>query len=120
MAQNGVPQLKLLDKQNRHLDGEVSTDDTMKSQSSDGGDGTMKKDYVTHEELNHAVDNLSNEIKLSHKDMEMGFSNIDSKIDSKFEQINTKFEQQKVWILTSAFSVITLICTIVGLLIKIL
>ncbi|USS89882.1 hemolysin XhlA family protein [Fructilactobacillus cliffordii] len=95
-----------------------SHDDIMKSQSSDGGDDTMKKEYVTHEELNHAVDNLSNEIKLNNKDMEMGFSKLDSKIDSTFEKLNgkidAKFAEQKLWIWTTIVSVIVAALSILG------
>ncbi len=39
-----------------------------------GGEPPMKNDYVTHEELNHAVDNLSNKIDL-----------LEAHIDQKFE-----------------------------------
>lgn len=51
--------------------------------------------YVTHEELNHAVDRLSDKMDL-----------MESHIDTKFEQVNTKFANQKVWFYGTAISII--------------
>jgi len=76
----------------------------------------MNKDYVTHEELNHAVDRLSDKMDL-----------IDSHIDTKFEKVNTKFEEVNTklamqetsmhkWIIT----VVSVAVAVIGILIKFL
>lgn len=81
-----------------------------------GGGGNMNKDYVTHEELNHAVDRLSDKMDL-----------IDSHIDTKFEKVNTKFEEVNTklamqetsmhkWIIT----VVSVAVAVIGILIKFL
>lgn len=86
--------------------------------NSGGGEPPMDNKYVTHEELNlttekilHQMDNRFNE---TDKKIDNGFANI----DNKFENINTKFEKQKVWFLTTAITLTTAACTIIGFLIK--
>lgn len=90
-----------------------------------GGNNMGNKDYVTHEELE-----LSNEKILRHIDQKFSefdkninkrFDNVDQKfkdVDLKFEKVNTKFEKQKVWLLTTAISIVAASCTIIGFLIK--
>ena len=100
--------------------------------NSGGGEPPMDNKYVTHEELNlttekilHQMDNRFNE---TDKKIDNGFANVDNKfenintkfenINTKFENINTKFEKQKVWFLTTAITLTTAACTIIGFLIK--
>lgn len=112
-----------------------------KSDNSGGGEPPMDKDkYVTHEELDHAIDNVSSEVKLSteemlHKmdnhfaemqskmdnkfaNMQNQFRDIDKKIDLTNEKINTKFEKQKVWFYGTGIAIVSITCTIIGFLIK--
>ena len=74
--------------------------------------------YVTHEELE-----LSNQKIL--REMDKQFNSLDKKLDKisantdiKSEQINTKFEKQKVWFFTTGISIVVASCTIIGFLIK--
>lgn len=98
--------------------------------NSGGGEPPMDKDkYVTHEELDHVIDNVSNEVKLSteeilHK-MDNKLNEIDRRIDQassqssqNFEKINTKFESQKVWFYGTGIAIVSVTCTVIGFLIK--
>lgn len=86
-----------------------------------GGNGNMNNDkYVTHTELE-----LSNQKMLRHMDGK--FNQLEKKIDtnqteanSKFESINTKFEEQKVWLLKELSATAIFIVTILGFLISII
>lgn len=60
-----------------------------------GGEPPMKNDYVTHEELDHSVDKLGTKMDL-----------MEAHIDTKFEQVNTKFANMKVWFVLTAISII--------------
>ncbi|KRK34413.1 hypothetical protein [Loigolactobacillus bifermentans] len=55
----------------------------------------MKKDYVTHQELDQATDKLNHRIDL-----------LEAHIDTKFESINTKFSDMKVWFLGIVITII--------------
>lgn len=109
--------------------------------NSGGGEPPMDKDkYVTHEELNHAIDNVDNKIDLStekllhkmdnhfaemQKQMDNKLNEIDRRIDQassqssqNFEKINTKFEKQKVWFYGTGIAIVSVTCTVIGFLIK--
>lgn len=109
--------------------------------NSGGGEPPMDKDqYVTHEELDHAIDNVSNEVKFSteemlhkmdnhfaemQKQMDNKLNEIDRRIDQassqssqNFEKINTKFENQKVWFYGTGIAIVSVTCTVIGFLIK--
>lgn len=98
--------------------------------NSGGGEPPMDKDkYVTHEELDHVIDNVSNEVKLSTEEMLHKMDNklneIDRRIDQassqssqNFEKINTKFESQKVWFYGTGIVIVSVTCTVIGFLIK--
>lgn len=79
-----------------------------KGKNNDGG-SSMNKDYVTHEELNHAIDHLSDKLDL----MEAHIDNKFEQVNTKFEQVNTKFATQKVWFYGTAISIILATLTIV-------
>lgn len=79
-------------KPTQPLSGKIKGEQAFKK--SGNGGGNMAK-YVTHEELNHAVDRLSDKMDL-----------MESHIDTKFEQVNTKFANQKVWFYGTAISII--------------
>lgn len=67
------------------------------NRSKKDGDGpTMRDDYVTHEELHHVEDNLSN------------------KIDKLELKIDGKFKDQKIWFLTTLISIALGTITILG------
>ncbi|WP_429971192.1 hypothetical protein ACQW5G_00715 [Fructilactobacillus sp. Tb1] len=70
-------------------------------------------DYVTHEELNHAVDKLSDKIDILGKD-------ISRDMDVKFETVNTKFAEQKNWFYGTIISVVVATCAIMTFIIKFL
>lgn len=80
--------------------------------NSDGGGNMKDNRYVTHEELNHAVDNLNSKIDLSTE-------KIMHQLDVKNEQISTKFEKQKVWSILTLISVLASAAGIIGFLINI-
>lgn len=114
-------------------------------EKSGGGGPTMRNDYVTHEELDHAIEKIGSKIDLleSHIDTKFETLNTSSaerqgginkqfetvkkdnatqkgEIDTHFERINTKLAQQETsfhkWILAVAgFAV-----AIIGLMIKFL
>ncbi|WP_137597821.1 hypothetical protein [Paucilactobacillus kaifaensis] len=79
---------------------QTSNHDIISGNNNDGGNG-MKNDYVTHKELDYAIDKISSKIDL-----------MEAHIDTKFESINTKFAIQKVWYI---FTAITIISATVGL-----
>ncbi|VDG31510.1 hypothetical protein [Lactobacillus fermentum] [Lactiplantibacillus mudanjiangensis] len=93
-----------------------------KGKNNDGG-SSMNKDYVTHEELNHAIDHLSDKLDLMEAHIDNKFEQVNTKfeqVNTKFEQVNTKFEQvntkfatQKVWFYGTAISIILATLTIV-------
>ena len=107
----GVVQGTVVDKFNKKKD------------NSCGGEPPMDKTrYVTHEELE-----LSNEKLLHHIDIKFAeiqnqmntkFNEIDKKIDLTNEKINTKVENQKVWFYGTGIAIVSITCTIIGLLIK--
>lgn len=71
----------------------------------------MDNKYVTHEELNLTTE------KILHQ-MDNRFNETDKKIDNGFANVDNKFEKQKVWFLTTAITLTTAACTIIGFLIK--
>ncbi|WP_282801248.1 hypothetical protein [Secundilactobacillus kimchicus] len=77
-------------------------DEEQTFRKSDKGGGNNMNKYVTHEELDHVVDRLSDKIDL-----------MESHIDAKFEQVNTKFANQKVWFYGTAISIIVATIAIV-------
>lgn len=89
-----------------------------------GGNPPMKNDYVTHEELNHAVDKLSNKMDLMDTrtdarfekmmaSMDAKFEQTNARIDLKFEQVNTKFAIQQVWFVMTAIAIISFTVTLI-------
>jgi len=86
-----------------------------KGKNNDGG-SSMNKDYVTHEELNHAIDHLSDKLDLMEAHIDNKFEQVNIKfeqVNTKFEQVNTKFATQKVWFYGTAISIILATLTIV-------
>ncbi len=95
-----------------------------------GGGGNMNKDYVTHEELNHAVDRLSDKMDLIDSHIDTKFEKVNTKfeeVNTKFEEVNTKFETVNAklamqetsmhkWIIT----VVSVAVAVIGILIKFL
>lgn len=59
----------------------------LKEKISSGGDDNMKN-YVTREELNHAVDRLSSKIDLSEAHTETKLANLEAKIENIPDKIN--------------------------------
>ena len=83
-----------------------------------GGGNNMDDKYVTHTELE-----LSNQKLL--REMDKRFDRLERKIDAnksdtdlRFENVNTKFEKQKVWFYGTAIGIVTATCTIIGFLLK--
>lgn len=75
----------------------------------DGGGPTMPNDYVTHKELDSAVDKLSSKMDLT-----------EAHIDTKFETVNTKLAKQELSITIRIIAVVSLAVAIIGLMIKFL
>ncbi|WP_132981268.1 hypothetical protein [Pediococcus pentosaceus] len=65
-----------------------------KQDHQNGGGSGMDK-YVTHQEFNKSM-----------QDINRRFDLLDAHLDTKFEKINTKFEQQKVWFYGTGISII--------------
>lgn len=90
-----------------------------------GGESNMDdKDFVTHTELELSSEKLLQHIDEHFKQVDDHFNHLEKKMDAnkadtdlKFEQVNTKFEKQKVWFYGTAIGIVTATCTIVGFLI---
>ncbi len=131
----------LVDAKTTGAQGQLVEASNKKRDNSGGGEPPMDKDkYVTHEELDHAIDNISSEVKLSteemlhkmdnhfaemQKQMDNKLNEIDRQIDQassqssqNFEKINTKFESQKVWFYGTGIVIVSVTCTVIGFLIK--
>lgn len=85
---------------------------TKKRDNGGTGGGNMNDRYVTHEELNHAIQILNDKVDLSTEE-------IKHQIDLKHEQTNTKFANQRVWIILTMISVFASAAGIVSLLLNI-
>lgn len=96
----------------------TETSTLTKKGNGDGGNTMDNDKYVTHEELNHAVDNLSNKIELSSEkilhqmdnhfhDLKENISNVKSTANENKEKIN--------WILYTAVGgiIISVVTTII-------
>lgn len=133
-------------KINALTNGEIA--ESNKYNKSGGGGHMDNNDYVTHKELNEALDKTLDKINkrfdqldnrfdqmnkqfekvdIEINDLNNKFYNLDKKIDVGFEQINTKFERvdtkfanQKVWFFATAISIISITSAIVGLLINLI
>ncbi|APU45320.1 hypothetical protein [Limosilactobacillus fermentum] len=88
------------------------------------GDGKMNDKFVTHTELELSNEKLLRHIDEHFKQVDDHFNQLENKMDAnkadtdlKFEQVNTKFEEQKVWLYGTAIGIVTATCTIVGFLI---
>lgn len=68
---------------------------------SGGGNGMDK--YVTHQEFDKAMQDLNHSFDL-----------LDAHLDTKFEQVNTKFEKQKVWFYGTGISIVLAMIAIVN------
>lgn len=75
-----------------------------------------KKNYVTHEELDHAINRISDKM-----------DNMEARLDTKFEQVNTKFEQintkfaeqenkQIKWFIATAIAIVGLTVSLIKIL----
>jgi chaperonin cofactor prefoldin len=67
-----------------------------------GGEPPMKNDYVTHEELDQATDQLNHRIDMLEAHIDTKFESV----NTKFESMNTKFSDMKVWFLGIVITVI--------------
>ncbi|WP_288531864.1 hypothetical protein [uncultured Secundilactobacillus sp.] len=95
------------------------SDKVKKKQTFDGhefnGGGDMRNEdkYVTHAELNNAIDKLSAKMDL----MEAHIDNKFEQINTKFEAINTKFADQEnkqiKWFLGTAVAIIGLTVSLI-------
>lgn len=76
----------------------------------------MKNDYVTHAELDHAVDKLSSKIDLMEAHIDTKFESV----NTKFESINAKFVEQEnkqiKWFIGTAIAIVGLTVTLIKLL----
>lgn len=69
------------------------------------GGGNMNDKYVTHEELELSNEKILHHIDNKFAEMDKRFAEIDKKIDLNTEKVNTKFANQKVWIILTLISV---------------
>lgn len=139
---NNKQQLHLFeDAKTTGAQGQLVEISNKRRENSGGGEPPMDKDkYVTHEELDHAVNNIGSEVKLStekmshnmdnhfaeiQKQIDKKFNEVDKRIDQansqysqNFEKINTKFESQKVWFYGTGIVIVSVTCTVIGFLIK--
>lgn len=74
-----------------------------------GGGGNMNDKYVTHQELDNAVDRLSHKMDL-----------MEAHIDTKFANVDTKFAEQESKFFKNMMVVASISIAIIGLLIKFL
>lgn len=76
-----------------------------KSDNDGTGGGNMNDKYVTHEELELSNEKLLHHIDNKFAEMDKRFAEIDKKIDLNTEKVDTKFANQKVWIILTLISV---------------
>lgn len=69
------------------------------------GGGNMSQ-YVTHEELNHAEDNLRHEIKESKTELDGSLKEVKSELSGKIDKLSNSIDQQSklIWWLMSIVS----------------
>lgn len=96
---------------------ELSSSASHNSNKGSPGGGNMSE-YVTHEELNHVEDNLRHEIKESKleltgsikdtkNELNSSISDLSGKIDKLSSNIDTKFANQKVWLIATTITVVS-------------
>lgn len=73
--------------------------------NSNGGEPPMDNKYVTHQELELSNEKILHHIDNKFAEMDKRFAEIDKKIDLNTEKVNTKFANQKVWIILTLISV---------------